>query len=137
MSIHSRIVIKTVQNFAIFKSEEIKAASNLSNTEIKEIKTAIHQTPKTYANAVANTNTEATPLTVQACVKRREMQEKLRKEREPYEIVLTTSNKETIEKLNTMHGRKITEQCQNTIDKSNATYKNQKHQTTTKKTKKQ
>jgi len=103
--------------------EEIKAASNLSNTEIKEIKTAIHQIPKTYANAVANTNTEATPLMVQARVKRREMQEKLRKEREPYEIVLTTSNKETIEKLNTMHGRKITEQCQNTIDKSNATDK--------------
>src|SRR5216117_1991751 len=51
------------------------------------------------------------------------MQEKLRKEREPYEIVLTTPNKETIEKLNTMHARKITEQCQNTIDKSNATDK--------------
>src|SRR5436309_7985191 len=91
MSIHSLIIIKTVPNFANFKSEEIKAASNLSNTEIKEIKTAIHQTPKTYANTIANTNTEATPLMVQARVKRREMQEKLRKEREPYEIVLTIS----------------------------------------------
>ena len=39
--------------------EEIKAASNLSNTEIKEIKTAVHQTSKTYANAVANTSKHA------------------------------------------------------------------------------
>src|SRR5579859_6809495 len=100
--------------------KEIKTALNLSNieAEIKDLKAAFHETPKTWANVVANTNTEATPLTVKARVKRREIQEKLRKEREPYEVILTTSNKETKEELNAMHVNKITEQCQNTIDKN-------------------
>src|SRR5579859_8092126 len=102
--------------------KEIKTALNLSNieAEIKDLKATFHETPKTWANVVANTNTEATPLTVKARVKHREIQEKLRKEREPYEVVLTTLNKETKEELNTMQAHKITEQCQNIIDKNTA-----------------
>jgi hypothetical protein len=54
--------------------KEIKAALNLSNieAEIKDLKAAFQETPKTWANVVANTNTniEATPLTVKARVKR-------------------------------------------------------------------
>src|SRR5579859_2428515 len=100
--------------------EEIEAALNLSSieAEIKDLKAAFHETPKTWANIVANTNREAAPLTIKARVKRREMQEKLRKEREPYEVILTTSNIETKEELNAMHANKITEQCQNIMDKN-------------------
>ena len=53
-----------------------------------------------------------------ARAKCREIQEKQRKVREPYEITLTTTNSETKEILIcNMHARKITEQCQSIIDK--------------------
>jgi hypothetical protein len=43
--------------------EEIKAVLNLSSieAEIKDLKAAFHETLKTWANVVANTNTEAAP----------------------------------------------------------------------------
>src|SRR5437762_2731250 len=53
--------------------------------------------------------------------KRREMQEKQRKVREPYEITLMTTNSETKEILISMHAHKITKQCQSIIDKEVAT----------------
>ena len=52
-----------------------------------------------------------------AQAKRKEIQEKQRKVREPYEITLTTTNSETKEILISMYAHKITEQCQSIVDK--------------------
>src|SRR5579859_4303978 len=64
---HTEMRLKNIVN----DIKEIKAVLNLSNieAEIKDLKAAFHETLKTWANVVANTNTEATPLTVKARVK--------------------------------------------------------------------
>jgi|SRR5579859_1368055 len=95
--------------------EEIKAALNLSNIEqeIKEIKTAIHEPPKSWENLVSNaTPDKPTVLAIaNALAQRREIQEKRKKEHEPYKVTLMTTNSKTKEVLAAMHAHKITEQC--------------------------
>ena len=67
---HAETRLKNIEN----DIKEIRAALNLSSikAEIKDLKAAFQETPTTWANVVTNTNTntEATPLTVKACVKR-------------------------------------------------------------------
>jgi len=116
---HTELRLENIEN----DIKEIKAALNLSSIEAdnKDLKATFHETLKTWANVVTNTNTEAAPLTVKAHIKRCEIQEKLRKELELYEVILTTSNKETKEELNAMHTYKIMEQCQILLIKTQRT----------------
>src|SRR5579859_1514066 len=96
--------------------KDIKAALNLTNleNEIKEIKVAIHETPKTWANLVASKpNIEAV---AKARVKHKQLQEKLKKERQPYEVTLTTTDEKTKKTLTTMQATEITKRCQQIVD---------------------
>jgi hypothetical protein len=62
-------------------------------------------------------NTEATSLKIKARTKQREIKDELRKKREPCQVILTTPNEETKATLSTMHAEKISQRCQNIIDK--------------------
>ena len=90
--------------------------------EVRETKVVTKGLPSaeswaTIASA-SNGNTKATSLKVKARAKQREIKDDLRKKREPCQVILTTSNKQTKDSLATMHPQKIAQQCQNAIDKS-------------------
>lgn len=55
-------------------------------------------------------------LQTQSARQQREIKDDLRKKREPCQVILTTSNKQTKDTLTTMHAEKIRQQCQNIID---------------------
>jgi hypothetical protein len=88
--------------------------------EIRETKVVTKGLPsaETWATiaSAANTDIEATSLKTKARVKQHEIKDNLRKKREPYQVILTTPNKETIAELNTMHAENIRQRCQNIID---------------------
>lgn len=82
---------------------EIRETKN----ELCEIRAATKDIPpaKTWAQITA-TNTVSTNSTSPEAIaraNRRQAQEKIKKEREPYEVTLTTVNDETKQKLVTMH----------------------------------
>ena len=94
--------------------------------DLHEIKTATKEIPpaKTWAQ-IAATNTATNTATVKpvtseaeatARANRRAAQEKIRKEREPYEVTLTTTHGATKEQLVNLHPVEITKRCQHAID---------------------
>ena len=111
---HAETRLENIEN----DIKEIKAALHLSSIEaqINDLKAALHETPKTWATIVSNTSKESLSTATKARIKRRETQEKLRKEREPFEVILTTTNNTTTETLTTMNAHMINECCQNLID---------------------
>ena len=124
-------LIQWMESFTKSLSKARSVAHRLQCIErdIREIKTTtkdIQAPVNTWAQIAAKNSTtdtivsndKVTTLAIaDARAKRREIQEKQRKVREPYEITLTTTNSETKEILISMHARKITEQCQSIIDK--------------------
>jgi len=125
-------LIQWMESFTKSLSKARSVAHRLQCIErdIREIKTTtkdIQAPVNTWAQIAAKNSTmdtivsndKVTTLAIaDARAKRREIQEKQRKVREPYEITLTTTNSETKEILIcNMHARKITEQCQSIIDK--------------------
>jgi hypothetical protein len=90
--------------------------------DLHEIKTATKEIPpaKTWAQIAATNTATAKPVTSEAeataRANRRAAQEKVRKEREPYEVTLTTTHGETQEKLVNLHPVEITKRCQHAID---------------------
>jgi hypothetical protein len=80
---------------------------------LAEIKASTKEIPpaKTWAQiASANTSTAET-----ARAKRREMQAKLKKDRAPYEVTLTTADDETKNALSTLSAKEIAKRCQDFI----------------------
>ena len=94
---------------------EIKTATNEIKATTKDIPPA-----RTWAQIAATNTATAKPVTSEAeataRANRRAEQEKIRKEREPYEVTLTTTHGETKEKLVNLHPVEITKRCQHTID---------------------
>jgi len=94
---------------------EIKAATNEIKATTKDIPPA-----RTWAQIAATNTATATPVISEAeataRANRRAAQEKIRKEREPYEVTLTTTHGETKEKLVNLHPVEITKRCQHAID---------------------
>jgi hypothetical protein len=82
--------------------------------EIKDATKEIPQSAKTWAQITATNGNNNDTTTAQA--KRRELNEVLRKQREPCQAALTTTNDETTKTLTDMHAREITKRCQDTID---------------------
>ena len=73
---------------------------------------------QTWAQIVAehSESTAAAGSKAQERAKRRQQQETLKEQREPYEVTLTTSNNETKNKLDNMQTREIAKRCQYVID---------------------
>jgi len=91
--------------------------------DLHEIKAATKEIPPTktaWAQIAATNTATAKPVTSEAeataRANRRAAQEKIRKEREPYEVTLTTTHGETKEKLVNLHPVEITKRCQDAID---------------------
>jgi hypothetical protein len=93
--------------------------------DLHETKTATKEIPaaRTCAQIAATNTATAKPVISEAeataRANRRAAQEKIRKEREPYEVTLTTTHGETKEKLVNLHPveiTKVTKRCQHAID---------------------
>jgi hypothetical protein len=88
--------------------------------DLHEIKAATKEIPppKTWAQIAATNTATAKPVTSEATARanRRQAQEMIRKECEPYEVTLTTTHGATKENLVNLHPVEITKRCQHTID---------------------
>lgn len=101
---------------------ESKKELHETKNELSEIKAATKDIPpaKTWAQIAATNTATAKPVISEAeataRANRRAAQEKLRKEREPYEVTLTTTHGDTKDKLVNLHPVEITKRCQHAID---------------------
>ena len=94
---------------------KLNTITEASTTSLQEIKDTTTNVENTWAQITAtNAATTTTKSTTQA--KWREHNEALKKQCEPYQLALTTTNNEARETLGDMHAREITKCCQNLID---------------------
>ena len=96
---------------------KLEAIKEATNTSFKEIKEATTNSEKSWAQ-IAATNTTTASATTKAAIqaKRRDLQETLRKQREPYQVTLTTTDKESQKTITDMHPYQINKRCQDIIN---------------------
>jgi hypothetical protein len=84
--------------------------------ELSDIRRYTRETKHNSRTILANQDTEHDSVMSQTRVRKLEMEEKIRREREAYEVILTTENEDTQDALNTMAADKITQLCQLAIN---------------------
>ena len=96
---------------------KLEAITEATTTSFKEIKEATTNSEKSWEQ-IAATNTTTASATTKAAIqaKRRDLQETLRKQREPYQVTLTTTDKESQKTITDMHPYQINKRCQDIIN---------------------